>query len=332
MSVTSESILRNEYDLAMKFFVNKNFEKSYKIIENSYNLAFREYPSGFTDDSLFIKILCLYYVEIGILINPSNHADSFLTDGEIKQLEVTLRGSQYLDKLCESFGDINHIPSEVLYNLFLLYSVNGNVVRINALKKKFYDTIEKINWHHKTDDLFSKKLLDYFVFHILPGAGDFDEAKHIIAQNPLYSSSVSSSTEELEKIKLSLERQRKEEAERNRKLEEKQKKLESQNLRSKEQKSKHYKPLNELRKTKLADDDNSESKEKNLQSINTNFIITRIKYLIRLIHNQVNENSLQSIGLMLLVLVFPLVFRRKSVQILGKLKDTIKMAVKISYV
>lgn len=332
MSVTSELILRNDYDLAMKFFVNKNFEKSYKIIENSYNLAFKEYPSGFADDSLFIKILCLYYVEIGILINPSNNANLFLTDAEIKQLEATLRESQYLDKLCESFGDINHIPSEVLYNLFLLYSVNGDVVNINALKNKYHDAIEKINWHYKTDDIFLKKFLDYFVFHILPEAGDFNEARYIIEQNPLYSSSVGSSTEELEKIKLSLERQRKEEAERNRKLEEKQKKLESQNLRSKEQKSKHYRSLNELRKTKLIDDDNSESKEKNLQSVNMNFVVTKIKYLIRLLQNHVNENSIQSIGLMLLVLVLPLVFRRKSAQLLGKLKDTIKMAVKISYV
>lgn len=332
MSVTSELILRNDYDLAMKFFVNKNFEKSYKIIENSYNLAFKEYPSGFADDSLFIKILCLYYVEIGILLNPSNSDSLFLTDAEVKQLEVTLRESQYLDKLCESFGEINHIPSKVLYNLYLLYSVNGDIVNTNALKKKYYDAIEKIDWQYKTDDIFLKKFLDHFVFHILAEAGDFDEASYIIEHNALYSSSITSSIEKLSNIKLSLERQRKEEAERNRKTKEKQKQLESQNLKGKGQKSNQYKSLNELCKTKLIDDDNFESKEKNLQSLNTNSILTRVKYLISLVHNYVNENSIQLIGIMLLALIFPLLFKRKSAQILGKLKDTIKMAVRISYV
>lgn len=331
-------LIESNYKLALKFFMNKNFSKSYEIIKKLYHSSFTQFTSDIISENLFTKILNLYLTEIGLFID---NKDTNFNLGRVEKQEVltTLAQDKILDELYTTYNeDINAIPAEILYNLFLIYYINGSIITdAGHLRSKFEKLYYQFDYNSRQNDAYLKKLVDLYVFQVLPDNDYFEEADSIINENPLFKSQIEESLNRLSNVKVNKlkkqEEDKKKEREEYQKQEEKKKREIENQKELKEKQNLSYKSLNQIKQSSKKIDiskkeDLTVSRE---HGYDINLLREKLLYTFNLSKNYIKENSPLILLIIILLFISSKFLKVRKINIIEKLKQTLQMAFKISY-
>ncbi|KAK6201554.1 uncharacterized protein RJT21DRAFT_120607 [Scheffersomyces amazonensis] len=345
-SFTSNRVIEDTYKLALKLFMNKNFDKSYSIINKLYQDSTIEYSKGLISERLFIKIIILYLTQIGLALGKRT---SFrLSQIENNRVINLIIQDTLLNQFKQSFGgDIINIPLEIIYNYVLLFITNREVLLVNdksflAKIRTIYGTANlKTNDHN--EDKYLKRLNDLYVFEVLPTFDEFEESQHVIQSNPIYSDDINENLKKLRQIQQNkceiIEQEKQRELERKR-LEHEAKQLEVEKQKEREKQSNlKYKSIKEIQKQyspsssieqKLVNDNDNENKD--LSQLNQlNQIKSRLFYTYRLIKDYIKENSPIILIIIVLLFIINKFLNLKQIKLKDRLLETIRMAFKVSF-
>ncbi|KAG2733057.1 hypothetical protein G9P44_004047 [Scheffersomyces stipitis] len=331
--------IENDYTLAVKLFMNKNFDKSFKLIKELYEQSFSEYGKGLITERLFVKIVNLYLVEVGLALSAT--ATLRLSQIESHQIVTSLLNNEITKRLSEIYGSELNFPLEIVYNYNLLLVTNRELLIVDdsVFLNKVRRMYSAIDYKADKDNKYLKKLVDLYTFEILPLFDEFDEARHVIESHPIFANDITASLKKVEDIQreklniLETERQKKLETKRlenEQKLKEVQKKKEleaSQNLT--------YKSIKEIQKQYSAGESSTsrqssaaveDSSPSQLQHIRD-----RLVYSLRMVSVYLKENSpIILIALLAIILSTKLINFRK-LNLKDRLVETVRMAFKVSY-
>lgn len=190
--------VEENYQLALKLFMGKSFERSFDITKKLYRASFHQLSNETIPEALFVKIMNLYLTEIGLFLEKSNNGHHFhVSKRERDEIALELRQDKLLDELLVFYGDdINRIPPAVLFNLLLVYYLNYEVIfeTKSDLVSKFTRVYGVLD---PRDDPFIRRLSDLYIFQILPDFGREKEAENLIRDSSLYASAVDESLKKL---------------------------------------------------------------------------------------------------------------------------------------
>lgn len=337
-SLLPASIIEKDYKLAHKFFINKNFEASYELTKKLFSKSFSSLSNQVIDEALFIKIVKLYLTEIGLFINPNDKFTLTLPKPERQLIIKNLKDEIILNHLLSVYGDnINRVPLELLLNLFLVYySINDLVpdedkFAYNQFNKLYYT----LDYNTKKGDEQIRKLIKIYVFQILVENKLYNDAKVIIETNPILSASVSENLKQLEKMKqASIDEQKtKEKKQQERKLQEQQQR-EKELLKQKELKEKHNLNYRSIKQIQDQQQLESRLKSPSVQSSENQVsskLLANLLYTFNLTKNYLKENSPLILVIIIIVFIATRFINVKKINLKDKIKETVKMAFKISY-
>lgn len=322
---TPQHIVLNDFQLALKLFLNKDFAKSFAIVKRLHAACYKQFSRDHIDEDTFVKIVSLYLTELGILVSSRETISPYqLPQAEKAELLEIVELDHLLDSLLAIFGDVADVPTELVAQVFL--------VKYQCLKNKPEVLLKQFGNIHAIlefdDDHHLKKLLDIYVFNVLPEANDFKLALAITAQNPLYDTEKAHTRlKELQEAKKQEERlQDKHRKEREAKRLQQEEAERKRKLEAAEKSSLKYVSLKHIR--------NAHEQENAPTGVSAGRI-TDIKLKIRfyslLASESVRKNSLAYIFVLACALIFGKLVRSRQVNVRERLADVIRMAVKVTY-
>lgn len=334
-------LIESNYKLALKFFMNKNFGKSYEIIKKLYQASFKQYASDIINEQLFIKIVNLYLTEIGLFIDKDNKDTNFsLGRNERQEVIAWLGEDQILDELYDTFDDdINAIPSEIMYNLFLIYYINQSIISTESdfLKSRLDKIYYLLDHNSRKEDTYLKKIVDLYVYQVLPDYENYEDATLIIKENPLYQSQIDSSLDRLDTVRINKVKQKhekeNEEKEEQKKLKEKKQRDLQKQKELKDLQNLSYKSLNQIKQSSQQIDISKKGDETPRADPRMNIELLRHKllYTLNLSKDYIKENSPLILLIIMVLFISSRFIRLKRINIMDRLKQTLQMAFKISY-
>lgn len=346
LSASTKSLLESDYKLALKFFMNKNFEKSFELTKKLHSHSFKSYVDGVIDEKLFTKIVTLYLTEIGLLLQKGSNVTSHSLGRQeepivIKQLQ---EGKLLKDLLLVYRHDINSVPPVFLFNLFLVYYTNQKAIfkdNSKGLYNKMGEVYNVLNFRRtdETERKFLKQLVDIFVYNVLPDVDEYSMAETIIALNPLYASSIDASNKYLNKIRTTnreeqrTARERLKEQEKLAKLQrDKEQRLEKE---ARENKDLKYRSLKQIQRENQVNPARSISKSPEAsrpsQQEQLARLFSKLSYYLSLTKDYLRENSPIILAVILFLVVSSSFVNYKKINLREKFKETIQMAFKITY-
>ena len=315
-SLTTANIIENDYKLALKLFMNKSFSQSWQILCNLYGSLWTNVNKGTITEGLFVKVLNLYLTEVG-LIHQNNE---FQVDSASKtSLVELLHQETIMGELINYYHEVDNIPSEVLYNLYLIYYICLDIDEVHNKFTKIYGKlpINDIN----NDDKYLRKMIELFILKILPCLNSFEDARMIINETPL----LVDKHHYLEKI-TKLEDDRLHQLEQQKEVERKTFEKQHQEAKAANKlKDLKYKSLKQIKHA--SDNSNTAKSDPNAVS---NEVVTKILYNFNLVKNYLKNNSPVLLLLLAILVAFRLL-KPKNVNLMDNLKQTLSMAFKISY-
>lgn len=334
-SASSKKTVTNNFNLAVKYFMNKNFHKSYEIVSGLYEKCFNQYNTGVIPELLFIKVVNLYIIEAGLILDTSRRdVQVKLPPAEKSQVLKQLAGDGLLDELTAIYGSQVAVPVEILYNLHTTLFINKEVFQI--AEAAFLTRIESIVYspHEEQDSPFFKKLCDLYVYEVLPSYNKYGESEKFMEQSPLYSSETD--FQRLSQIKQDM--QKREDEEKRKKQERLNKQRESEKLeqqRLQEQKNDEnltYKTLKQIKKQAASESTPSTVPSRPLPAANDLALIKqKLVYQLNLSKNYLLDNYPVILVIVLTFLLGTRFIRSRKINLKEKLVDTMKMALKVTY-
>ncbi|KAK6465882.1 hypothetical protein DFJ63DRAFT_310966 [Scheffersomyces coipomensis] len=343
-SFSSNHLLEEKYKLAYKQFINKNFEKSYRLINELYDSSFNEFSKGFISEVLFKKIINLYLTLVSLTISGQTLPFKLSQIDNHRLVNVFIQDT-FLNKLTQAFGgsEIN-IPLDILYNYILVLITNKKVLIGNDDSflnrvKSIYSSLIVNNSNSK----YVKRFIDLYVFEVLPTFDNFDDARFIIESDAIYASDVKNQLDNLNKIeqnKLQIVEQQKQKEEERKKREQEYQKRELQKAKELEkQQNLQYKSIKDIQKeyaTPISASSSSSDKQK--VGLNKDTDVNRLNqlkeklfYSYKLTKNYFKENSPIILVIVVLLFIINRFINLRQIKIKDKLLETIKMAFKVSY-
>lgn len=322
-SLSSGNLVENSYKLALKFFMNKNFEKSFDILKNQYHQGFKQLTAGVINELLFMKILNLYLTEVGLILQ-SNH-EFKVSKLEKQQLIHDLKQDTILTRLLEVYEGFDKIPLEILYNLYLINYIG---LDLPLVYKKLMQIYPNLNFY-KGDDKFLRKLVELLAIKILPEMELLDDAKQLVKENPL----LRDKSFYLDKIN-QIETDKLKQQEHQQHLKQKQiREQAQQEKKNKMDKDLKYKSLKQIKQAKAGEngDDVKDQTAPTNNNTDLNALRDKLLYNFTITRKWLQKNS----PLLLLAIIVMFIGRRvlkaRNVNVMNNLKETLGMAFKISY-
>lgn len=344
-SSTSKKNVNNNYKLAVKYFMNKSFQKSFELIAKLYEKSFHQFSTGVIPEQLFIKIVNFYLIQVGIILDSSRKdVQVKLTPIEEVSCKNQLATDNVITQLREIYGSTDGIPYEIVYNLYTSLFINRHeLVDEKTLLDKFNSIIYTVG-ADDDDDVFLRKLLDLYVFEVLPSYNKFDEARNLIQTHAIYShgDELESNLSKLAAIKS--ESLKNSEIERKRKLESLAKKKELEKLekqRAEEQKREenlNYRTLKQIRNSHSTESAESTPSSRNPSHNSSSSKVADLAKLKQRLFYQLNiskEFLVDNYPVLVVVIISLLVstrfIRSRKINVKEKLMETLRMALKVSY-
>lgn len=162
------STMDHNYKLALKQFINKNFEASFKLTSELFHICFNEYANHTISQTLVTKIINLYLVEVGVCVK-----DGLLNQVQTNAAINSITSNEVLNQIRSVFG--NDIPCEILYNYHLAHITNPKVL----IGDGYFDQLHK-DYLGANNDKYKPKFMQLVVFEILPTFGKYQEAERLI--------------------------------------------------------------------------------------------------------------------------------------------------------
>lgn len=337
-SSSPEKVLINDYKLALKFFVNKDFAKSFSIIEKLHDFCYKHFELGTLGEEYFIKIVTLYLTEVSLLVNPKDGNGYQMSKVNRKKLVQKLEQGEFLDKLYGTYGEIPKIPLELLFQVFLVNYTCQNVVSTehSALARQFKKIYSLLDFSTASGDKYLKRWVDMYVFNVLPDADDFSTAFRVAEENPLINTDKArNKLEELQELKKQEKKVREKKAQElqskeARRLEEEK----AKQRKSKDESDLKFKSLKQIRQEREQDEEKRRVGA-NPASGNSQFTIehlkSRLEHLLRISSSAIQKNSPVILAALLLAFIGSRFLRNRRINIREKLQETLKMAFKVTY-
>ncbi|CAH6721766.1 hypothetical protein CLIB1444_07S01970 [[Candida] jaroonii] len=304
-SVSTSTIIESEYKLALKFFMNKNFNKAFEMIKVQYQNVFNNYQAEIIEEKLYYKIIDLYLIIVGMIL-LSNEVK--ISKSEKTTIVDDLKNDVILNNLSKYKQD--EIPTETIFNLYLTIYIGLDIEEAYEKFMKMYPNLE-------INDIYTQKWLELLILKILPGMNKISDGKQLVRENNL-DERLLDRLQELEKEKdLEFEKQQNLKHQRTRD----QKKKESQAKLDKDLK---YKSLKQIRES-------SEIVKPEPQTKDIETLKDKLLYQLKLTRNYLQNNSPILAAVVIMLLIVIRILRVKKVNIGQSLKETLKMAFKISY-
>lgn len=338
-SSSPEKVIINDYKLAFKFFVNKDFGKSYAIVLKLHDHAYKNFELGTLSEEYFIKIVTLYLTEVGLLINPRDSSNAYaLPRAEKKVLMDNLEQGVYLDNLYKTYGDIAKIPLELLFQVFLVNYTCQNLVGKEhpPLAKHFRKVYSLLDFQSNVHDKYLKRWVDMYVFNVLPDAEDFTTAFRIAEENPLVDTAKAKvKLDELEQLKKQEKKVREKKAKELQSMEAK--RLEHENAtkrKAKDESDLKFKSLKQIRQERERDE-NKRRQDASPTSASRSFTFdqlkARLEYLINASSKIVQKNSPVILIAIVLTFIVTRFLRTRRINLREKILETLRMAFKVTY-
>ncbi|RCK58862.1 hypothetical protein Cantr_07140 [Candida viswanathii] len=316
-AINNNKQMEQNYKLALKHFINKNFPVSFTLISDLFQNAFGEFIKGTISRNLLVKIINLYLLETGVCLKEET--------GHLGQVQLTaalnaITSNEVSNRIRGVFG--NRVPCEVLYNLHLMYVTNKEVL---IADKDDYLNQLRIDYLRVDDgDKYREKFMELVVFEILPTFDEFGEAEMLIS-DPTKLTKLA----EIKKAKQDAQdKERFKALERERAAKERKEKEMALAKEKARQSSLKYKSIKEIQKNY---NEESVRKPETSGSQSTNQQLkNRLLYVYGIVQKYLKENIL--ILLIVAVLAFGSRKYLKGVNLKDKIIETVQMAFKFSYV
>lgn len=332
-----QSILVDDYKLALKLFMNKDFAKSYELTQKLQSVSFRSLQRGDLDDELFIKIFALYLTLVGLLINPAGLTGSFqIPRPEKKELLSKIQKGSFLQDLEEIYGNTSQIPTELLYQIGLVgFSCRNELNKENNrfLLEQFDTLYSEINFNKDPEDRYMKRLAEMYVFNVLPEFEEFKKAHSILHANPLLDNERGSKKlSEIEEMK----KQEKKAKDRNEKerSQREQKRMEQLNEKKNEAKEKanlKYKSLKQIKQTHEYERSSNTPEPHSDKNLSLEAIKERLLLIANLTRGYIKQNSPVIVVTAVILIIAAKFFKSRKINAMERVQDLMKMAFKITY-
>ncbi|KAG5418797.1 hypothetical protein I9W82_003515 [Candida metapsilosis] len=322
--------VENNYKLALKQFINKNFIGSFKSIHQVYYSSFNDYRQGTISEDLLIKIINLYLVVLGVC----------LKNNTLDQVQANAARNSFTSN--EIFNQIKSVwleadvPYEIKYNIQLVYISNQDLI---GNKETYLHNLKKWYINIDTSDKYGAKLLDLVKFEILPQFEAYDESERLIGDNEDELKRLheikAGRQEYLNKLKqqqLDAEKSAKE-AKAKEDAETKRGKRESKNLKYssiKEIMNNYNKEDSKATVASSSTSSSSSSGRSLSRQQQAQNLKEKLNYMLNITKSYLARNSI--VLVVLIILVFGSAKYLRNANIRDKIVETVKMAFKFTYV
>jgi len=315
--------VENNYKLALKQFINKNFIGSFKLIHDVYYTSFNEYKQGTISEDLLIKIINLYLVVVGVCLK-NRHLDQALANAA----RNSFTSNEIINQIKSIWLELD-IPLEIKYNMQLVYISNPKDL-IND-EDSYLRNLKKWYINIDTNDKFGSKLLDLVKFEILPHFNQYDESERLIGDDE-------SELAKLHKIKNEkdeyLKKVKQDQIQAEKVAKEAQEKQEAEARQKRKELNLKYSSIKEIVNNYKQEDSRAAASVKDLnrrhQQSQSQNLQEKLAYVLRITKNYLARNSLVLVVLIVLILGSSRYLRNANVR--EKIVDTVKMAFKFTYV
>lgn len=319
----SNKLVENNYKLALKQFINKNFIGSFKLIHDVYYTSFNEYKQGTISEDLLIKIINLYLVVVGVCLK-NRHLDQALANAA----RNSFTSNEIINQIKSIWLELD-IPLEIKYNMQLVYISNPKDL-IND-EDSYLRNLKKWYINIDTNDKFGSKLLDLVKFEILPHFNQYDESERLIGDDE-------SELAKLHKIKNEkdeyLKKVKQDQIQAEKVAKEAQEKQEAEARQKRKELNLKYSSIKEIVNNYKQEDSRAAASVKDLnrrhQQSQSQNLQEKLAYVLRITKNYLARNSLVLVVLIVLILGSSRYLRNANVR--EKIVDTVKMAFKFTYV
>lgn len=319
----SNKLVENNYKLALKQFINKNFIGSFKLIHDVYYTSFNEYKQGTISEDLLIKIINLYLVVVGVCLK-NRHLDQALANAA----RNSFTSNEIINQIKSIWLELD-IPLDIKYNMQLVYISNPKDL-IND-EDSYLRNLKKWYINIDTNDKFGSKLLDLVKFEILPHFNQYDESERLIGDDE-------SELAKLHKIKNEkdeyLKKVKQDQIQAEKVAKEAQEKQEAEARQKRKELNLKYSSIKEIVNNYKQEDSRAAASVKDLnrrhQQSQSQNLQEKLAYVLRITKNYLARNSLVLVVLIVLILGSSRYLRNANVR--EKIVDTVKMAFKFTYV
>lgn len=295
-------LLEDNYKLALKLFVNRNFEKLYAVARQLYSQVVGEYHRGLVSEKLLVKIVCLYIAELTTI---SQEDQSATTGVSIEQV---------ISDMERLFGNKRNVPPEILYNYYLAVKPNKVALLVILEINLILDTFQ---WR-RDGSKYEKNLAQLYV-DLLAEQERWDEAKSFIAGCPSFTTT---DLDQLEDWRHHKEEERKQTQVQKQKQEADQKQKKADQLRAQRERQLEFVKLNEMRTPARPPPEPVE------------LLRSRLEWVMALSRKYLKENGI-ILAAVIVLLAISLRFVKLNRQNVNSIKqrvvDTVKMAFKVTY-
>lgn len=329
--------IEDNYQLALKLFMNKSFERSFDITKKLYKASFHQLSNDTIPQALFVKIINLYLTEIGLFLDRSKNDHHFnLGKKEREEIVSDLRNDKLLDDLLLFHGDdINLIPSAILFNLLLVYYLNSEAIFEvpSSLLSKFSRVYSSIDIE---DEPYLRRISDLYIYQILPDFNKENEAENLIRQTSIYRSSLEESLKRLTTVVEQRDTKRKQKEQAANKAKEKAKEEQQNRVKAEKElrkkKDLQYQTLN-LLKQKAASDPVAppQPERSSLRSHDISSLLQRANYLFSITKDYIAKNSPLILVVIVVAFLLTRVVNLRKVNLREAIQETVRMAFQVKY-
>lgn len=316
LSPNSNKLVENNYKLALKQFINKNFIGSFKLIHDVYYTSFNEYRQGTISEDLLIKIINLYLVVVGVCLKNKS-LDQVL----VNAARNSFTSNEIINQIKSVWLELD-IPYEIKYNMQLVYISNQELI---CDKEGYLRNLKKWYINIDTDDKFGNKLLDLVKFEILPQFNQYDESERLIGDNE----------EELQRLR-QIKNEKEEYLNKVKQEQIQAEKLAKEAKIKEEAEAKNAAKELNLKYSSLKEIINNYNKEdsrapvRNLDRQQSQSLKKKLTYILSITRNYLAKNSIVLVVLIILILGSSRYLRNANIK--DKIVETVKMAFKFTYV
>ncbi|OBA22327.1 hypothetical protein METBIDRAFT_40706 [Metschnikowia bicuspidata var. bicuspidata NRRL YB-4993] len=338
-SSAPEHVMADDYQLALKIFMNKDIVRSFGMVSKLQPAAFRNLDRGLISEELFLKITTLYLTEVGLLLDPQVVPEASLNIQDRQQLVESLQKHVVVDQMAHLYGALADAPLNLLFHIFLLYYTSRDALQAGtdgSVLQQFSDTYHALEFQGRQEDRFLKRWFDMYVLNVLPDAGDFATAFAIAESNTVFGGALAvAKLKEVQRLKTQQEQARKKAQKelhareaRARAAEQEQERIDAR------ERSLKYRSMQQIRAEQQSQEPPSSAGgpgDAPAAALTLQRIRERLRCYYVLSKNGVKTHSPVLLAVVVLLLICGLLLRRRKINFRQRVKETLRMAFKVTY-
>lgn len=331
-SSASRQSARNSYKLAVKYFVNKNFAKSYELVSRLYDASFDQVSSGVIPPLLFTQIVNLHLTLLALILDESKDVLVALSDSDRASRVAALAEGDVLKRTQQIYGtDPADLPSEIVHSYCA--SLVASRHSVFAEDAAYLARIEQVVYTYVASDCdpgsddvaaaHRAKVASLYVFEVLPSLEKYAEAQSFIEQH--FGAGAPEALERLQRMRTEDEAERGAEQQR-------QAQRDARDAREAKPPAEdlHYRTLRQIREQGGAPPP-APAPRREAAAFHAAQLRQRLLYQWQLSRAYLEENYPVIVVVVVALLMGTRFVRTRRINLREKLFDTVRMAFKVSY-